>query len=302
MTDYIDPAEYLRKFMSFIKVLFRYSGLEFIYRKFNPLKENIPLPTGTIWAVGIYVALFSISSDRYENRLDIIESRVNSIFVQLTTEHYKNALSRIATVQRMPCPEKPIIFYPLTVFRSLLSDSVNQDVNQLLISTIEDWKHNLDDVDLEGANLQGADLSNTVFNNTNFKYANLTRANFKGSTLNMTCLDNANLEDADFSRANLEQAWNYKGIENTETYRNPVHEYYKEKQKIRNLSGLDRRVREIDLQFSGNRPRLLEQTEQLCKAYHLSDSILKPELRKEIEQKCSSLLRRDRWVFIRVSE
>lgn len=100
--------------------IFRYFGFEFIYRKFNPAKSLGALPTGAIWLMGIYVAFFGVASQRYENRIDIIENRANSVFAQLAvTSVQKKALSRISRVQNMPCPEKPDILKPVSVFRSL---------------------------------------------------------------------------------------------------------------------------------------------------------------------------------------
>ena len=116
--------KFIKIIYSFIKWIFRYSGLEFIYRKFNPSKDPQPLPTGFIWIVGIYVAFFGIASQRYENRIDIIENRANSIFAQLAVESVqKKALSRIARVQNMTCPYKPNILNPHSVFISLFRDS-----------------------------------------------------------------------------------------------------------------------------------------------------------------------------------
>ena len=98
-------VEYCEKIIEIIsfasKAMFRYSGMEFIFRKFYPSKYPQPLPTGLIWLVGIYVAFYGVASQRYENRVDIIENRANSIFTQLATDVYKKALGRIATVQNM---------------------------------------------------------------------------------------------------------------------------------------------------------------------------------------------------------
>ena len=107
--------------MKLIKWILRYSSAEFIYRKFNPPKDSGALPTGLVWMIGIYVAFFGVASQRYENRVDIIENRTNSIFTQLATDVYEKALSRISTVQRMWCPEKPEILNPLSVIRSLFN-------------------------------------------------------------------------------------------------------------------------------------------------------------------------------------
>jgi len=142
-----------------IKWLFRYSGLEFIYTKFNPPKNPQTLPTGFIWLIGIYVAFFGVASQRHDNRIDIIENRANSIFAQLAvSSSEKRALSRIPRVQNMPCPYKPNILNPLSVFLSLFRDSKYEEVSAQLKETIEDWKDSLDSVNLSEAILREADL------------------------------------------------------------------------------------------------------------------------------------------------
>ena len=71
-----------------------------------------------LWIVGIYVALFGVASQRYENRVDIIENRMNAIFTQLATPIYKKALNKISHVQWMPCPQRPDIKSPASIFPS----------------------------------------------------------------------------------------------------------------------------------------------------------------------------------------
>jgi uncharacterized protein YjbI with pentapeptide repeats len=173
---------------SFIKWVFHYLGFEFIYRKFNPSKKSGAFPTGVIWLIGIYVAFFGVASQRYENRVDIIENRANSIFAQLATHVYKKALSRIPTVQNMGCPEKPELFNPLSVFRSLFKEMKYQELMILLKETLEDWKEELNGVKLNNANLQGANLQGA-----NLQGANLQGANLKGAKLFGADLSGANL-------------------------------------------------------------------------------------------------------------
>jgi len=174
------PKRIIIKFIelsfSSIKWIFRYSGLEFIYRKFNPSKNPQPLPIGFIWLIGIYVASFGVASQRYENRVDIIDNRVNSISAELANDVYKKALSRISTVQNMWCPEKPEILNPLSVIRSLFKETENQELVQLLKETIEDWKEKLDGVDLYQAKLAGASLEKANLNQAQLRRAELQKA------------------------------------------------------------------------------------------------------------------------------
>ena len=121
-----------------IKGIFYYSGFEYIYRKAKPVTG---LPTLPLWLIGIYIAFFGIASQRYENKIDIIENRSNLIFAQLGTDARKSALGRISDVQNYPCPVKPIILNPASVLRSIFTkDTVYTEMVDLLRETIEDWK------------------------------------------------------------------------------------------------------------------------------------------------------------------
>lgn len=105
-------------------LIYDFSGFRFIWSKILPPKETAKIKrkpsTFIFWIFGIYVALYSITSQRYENRVDIIENRANSIFTKLSTPAYKKTLSRISRVQNMFCPQRPYILNPDTVFSSLM--------------------------------------------------------------------------------------------------------------------------------------------------------------------------------------
>jgi len=90
---------------SIFKWMFCYSGLEFIYRKLNPAKNPQTLPTGFIWLIGMYIALFALASQRYENRIDIIGNRANAIFAQLAVPF----LEKKATPQKERLRPHPTI-------------------------------------------------------------------------------------------------------------------------------------------------------------------------------------------------
>jgi len=196
------------KIISFsIKWLFRYSGLEFIYTKFNPPQNPQALPTGFIWLIGIYVAFFGLAFQRHDNRSVIIENRVNSIFAQLAIPSVgKKALSRIPRVQNMPCPYKPNILNPLSVFLSLFSDSKYEEVSAQLKETIEAWKDSLDSVNLSEAILREADLRGANLRGTNLRGADLRRANLQEADFQNANLRRANLRGADLQGANLHEA------------------------------------------------------------------------------------------------
>lgn len=174
----------------FFWLIYDFSGIRVIWSKILPPKEKTGRTPSTflLWVIGIYVALYGITSQRYENRIDIIENRANAIFAQLSTDTYKNALSRISIVQNMPCPKKPYILKPRTVFSSLLGSEGRYDIMvELLKETIEDWKDKLGGVNLNGAQLQEA----------KFWGANLTAADLRGANLEWADLELANLTGAD---------------------------------------------------------------------------------------------------------
>jgi len=177
---------------------YHYSGLKFIYRKFNPPKDSGALPTGVIWLIVIYVAFFGVASQRYENRIDIIENRANAIFAQLAVPSIqKKALSRISRVQNMLCPYKPNILNPFSVFLSLFGpDSNYEEMVKQLKETIENWKDSLDSVDLWEADLRRAFL----------REANFQRANLHGADLMGADLWGVNLVEADLREAILREA------------------------------------------------------------------------------------------------
>ncbi len=194
------------------KDIFYYSGYEYIYRKIKPAKEPRPLPTLPLWLFGVYIAFFLVASQRYENRVDIIENRAIGIFSQLGTSARKSALSRIATVQNYPCPVKPKILNPVSVFRSIFAkDFVYTEMVELLRKTIEDWKGKLKDVslmnaDLHEADLSKADLRGAILQGTNLKGADLKGADLRGADFHEADLRGAILQGANLEGANLQEA------------------------------------------------------------------------------------------------
>ena len=150
------------KIVTVIKWGVRYSGMEFIYRKFNPSNPQA-LPTGVIWLFGIYIAFFGVASQRYENRLDRIENRVNALLPLLVTkETRRTALGRISSVQRMACPRQPKIFEPLNNWVSLFGkEQTHVETVDFLKGVIEGFKKDLEKAYLWGAYLRGANLEAT---------------------------------------------------------------------------------------------------------------------------------------------
>ena len=139
------------------------------------------------------MALFTIASQRYENRIDIIENRVNAIFIQLQSPFYKKAFSRMARVQQMKCPVKPEIWKPVSVILFPFQIDTYSEAVDLLKEAVETRKDSLSEVYLRGADLSSADLSGA-----NLSGADLTNANLL-LTKNLTIdslLTVATLKDA----------------------------------------------------------------------------------------------------------
>ncbi len=177
-----------------LKGIFYYSGFEYIYRKAKPATG---LPTLPLWLIGIYIAFFGIAAQRYENRVDIIENRAKSIFTQLDTSARKSALSRIPRVQNYPCPVKPKILNPVSVFRSIFGkDTIYTEMVKLLQETIGDWREELKGVNLNEANLAGAQLERAILKKAFLVGANLAGAHLERAILKEAFLMEANLEGA----------------------------------------------------------------------------------------------------------
>ena len=192
-------------------VFWDFSGLRFIWSKVSPpevTSKTKPPSTFFLWILGIYVALFGIASQRYENRVDRIENRTNAIFTQLSTDKYKSALGRIARVQTMTCPYRPTLFNPSSVFRSLFGTDYQQaEIVEMLKETLEDWKDALEKVDLTGVNLEGANLKNANLRNTILSCATLEGANLGGAHMEGAILEEASLENANIVMASLKGTW-----------------------------------------------------------------------------------------------
>ncbi len=174
------------------RVVYHYSGVEFIWRKLIPAKqEQKHLPTLPLWLVGIYIAFFGLASQRYENRVDIIENKTNTIYPQLTSPDPKTkemAFRRIENIQQMECIYKPNILNPASVCLSFFSKSKYEGVAELMNETIENWKGTLNDVDLNGfkfrnANLYGANLERAKLYEADLYGAKFYEANLKGADL-----------------------------------------------------------------------------------------------------------------------
>ena len=195
---------------------YHYSGAKVIFQKFRSPRHASPKeeksPTGFLWLIGLYVVLFGIASQRYENQIDIVENRANSIFMQLSTPAYKKALGRIPRVQQMKVPIKPMIWPPnLSSVESLLRDTLYMEMVVQLKETVEDWKDmlggvDLSEADLAGTNLRAAHLNRAFLVHANLDSADLAFVDLEGANLSLADLKGANLWRANLKGANLHRA------------------------------------------------------------------------------------------------
>jgi len=216
---------YIIKFL--IWIFWDFSGLRYIigkiYPPIDPETNKRKPATFFLWLIASYLTLYGIASQRYENRVDIIENRANIVFTQIVSN--KKSLERLPDIQQMTCPVKPVISSPISIFISLFSKSntYNSEIVDQTKTTVETWKDflstknfwginlkgvvlrksNLQDVILGMANLEDADLSDTNLTNADLKNANLRNANL--SNVNFL---NAELRNANLTNANLNSAKN----------------------------------------------------------------------------------------------
>jgi uncharacterized protein YjbI with pentapeptide repeats len=235
----------------FLWQLYDWSGLRFIYeKKINPpidkkTKKRIPR-TIFLWFIGVYIAIFGVASNRYENRVDIIENRINAIYAQISKD-ITLAFKRINDVQNMTCPYKPEVYNPVSIIMSFLplKNVTYQEGVEQLKQLVEDWAKKTETIGsrlqkepqaekwikqlpgvmkngkldksieigiIAGIDLISANLKNAKLYQANLENAFLLEANLKNAKLSDANLENAflleaNLENADLYRANLKNAF-----------------------------------------------------------------------------------------------
>ena len=185
--------------------LVNFSGLRSIWLKFCPdcdipgYESRTP-PTGMVWLVGIYIALYGIASQRFENHLDRIENHTNVVLTQLDSG--KEALDQIPAAQGKTRPPEPDLWNPVSVFRSLLGEEIrDRDNVERLRKVVVSKKDDLDGVNLSGVDLSGADLSGASLAGANLQYAVLQGARLTDTRLTRVYLDQADLRDANLAGA-----------------------------------------------------------------------------------------------------
>lgn len=182
------------------KVIY-YSGIKFIVRKFKPVKVGNggraeTLPTGVLWAIGIYVAMYGLASQRYENKVDLLEYRYTA-FLTTVAAGAPFMGARLKKIEDSSCQKKPEFFNPIALFQSLFwFHGTYPEFDGLLRRTVEEWKIKLKDAQLYKADLRETDLSGADLRGANLTGANLREAIFNGADLTGALLLLADLSGA----------------------------------------------------------------------------------------------------------
>ena len=187
------PIIILIKFI--IWALWDLSGLRFFWQKIRPpidsAQKHRPASTFSIWVTGIfvvYVILFNFASQRFENRIEIIENKVNSTlsFLSVTDiDVREDALSKKSKIQNMTLPYKPNIYEPMSIFRTFFEPAQYKDggMIDLLKETIAKYKNRLDSVNPVRSDLRNADLEGDEQNKVDLSDANLKNIYPRGVSL-----------------------------------------------------------------------------------------------------------------------
>lgn len=196
-----------------------FSGLHFIFLKIlpprrtktssvdSPTSPKTEPPTFLLWVMGVYFAAFGISSQRYENKLDQLETRVNVIVTQAGNENYKTALELIPKTQQTKIPVSPSLLDPSSVFSSLFGmPKRDEDTQALLARVVSSHRQDLSDVRLGEINLGNENLNTANMSRAKLDKANLANAQLQGADLTLTSLVEADLSGANLKWANLREA------------------------------------------------------------------------------------------------
>ena len=82
-------------------VIWDFSGIRFLYEKILPSEDSNGYrkpSTFIFWIIGTYVAFLGVASQRYENRIDVIENKTTAILAQLATDANSFVISRIPAI------------------------------------------------------------------------------------------------------------------------------------------------------------------------------------------------------------
>lgn len=199
-------------------------GVRAVWEKIRPPEPGAnrrnPATIG-LWLTGLYIVIFGLVSYRYENKINIINTRATALVSQIISVQNANirrelAFVQIPTVQRMACPPEPDFWNPWTTLRSFIaSPTFHRPTAEMLriplIEILESERDRLQGIVIPGGYvpnvvLFSADLSGADLSGTDLSRANLIEANLIESKLARTILQRASLIEADLSGADLREA------------------------------------------------------------------------------------------------
>ena len=199
-------------YRSFIWFLYDFSGVRLIVEKIFPLdfKTKKEKPSSFfLWLIGIYIALFGIASNRYENSVDILETQTTGFFTQFSSSDdtsKKYLLRRIASIQNKAIPIKPDLFIPYTMIQSFFFSEKNQLIVDTMKGVVEDNKLKLKEAILDNADLRRSDLSEADLEGAIIKMANLSFASFEKANLSNAKIEKCDISFTNFKDANISAA------------------------------------------------------------------------------------------------
>jgi len=98
-------------------IVWEFCGLHLMCVKLWPEHEPTEYKPTTfgLWLFGLYIAFFGLVSQRYENRVDAIENRVNLMIALMGTPSKRIAVEAFPSIQAMLCPRAALSFPTLKV-------------------------------------------------------------------------------------------------------------------------------------------------------------------------------------------
>jgi len=218
---------YIKKIIFWI--IFEFFCIRLLWHKLRPpIEEPKSKPSSFLfWFIASYVSFFGLASQRYENKVDVLESRLNFSIQQLAlipedkeTDGVKksNNLSIIHSfvqIQTTKIPSPPELCFtegssfPACIYSgalSLFTSEVYAGVQQIVTNLIIAEKLNLRGANLQNINLEEADFTNAILIEANLEEAKLNKINLSEANLSNANLTNANLYKANLTNANLFKA------------------------------------------------------------------------------------------------
>lgn len=234
MTEKIKQWEIKEKFNSILKcikwLIWELVPMHWVYKKFRPEYNNGAEPvTIGVWLLATYIAFFGIASQRYENRLDLVENRITSIQTQLnaSSSTRQNALNRIARTQHLLVPHGPDIKNPIDTILSLFGPEKEYATGvEILEEVITDWRSILSGIDIQNIksdneiitiadrvraqNVYSVNLDNLILNNrwmrdSNLIAANVNSARFKDVDFYLSYFQGADFTESTFVNCDIRE-------------------------------------------------------------------------------------------------